>query len=144
MSTSVSVNVWTGAASHVEGFRFLSIFKEKGKLYGILPSGVVEIGPYLDGTNPIKQEVILGSITLDTQHRKRLLATYIDAPVIPRDLVGIVNFDKIPKLEYPYTRRVTVGRGALGNAVQIGFRTSQIIQINSISYTYENLTRRNI
>lgn len=144
MSISVSVNVWTGAASHVEGFRFLSIFKEKGIMYGVLPTGVVEIGPYLDGLEPIKQVVLLGSITLDTQHRKRLLATYVDAPVIPKDLVGLVNFDKIPKLEYPYERRVTVGRGALGNSVQIGFKTSQVIQINSISYTYESLTRRNI
>ena len=136
--------MWTGAPSHVEGFRFLSVFEESGKLYGVLPEKVVELGPYIDGERPISQEILLGSITLDTQHKKRLLATYVDAPDIPTDLVGLVNFDKIPKLEYPYDRRVTVGRGALGNAVQVGFRTGQPIQINAISYTYESLTRRSV
>ena len=144
MSISVSVNVWTGAASHVEGFRFLSIFMDKGVLYGVIPTGVVEIGPYLDGDSEIRQEILLGSITLDTQHKKRLLATYMDAPEIPTDLIGLVNFDKLQKLEYTYDRRTTVGRGALGNAVQIGFKTGQRIQISAISYTYESLTRRAI
>lgn len=144
MNISVSVNIWTGAAAHLEGFRYLSIFCEKGKLYGVLPEGIVEIGDYLDGDNPISQEVLLGAITLNTQHKKRLLATYVEAPDVPGDLVGLINFFKSEKLEYLYDRRITVGRGALGNAVQIGFRTGQRINIKSISYTYESLTRRSI
>lgn len=135
------VNLADKSTTVFNGFEFLNVFSEGDKLFGVKADGIYEILGDTDGGRPIEVEVLYGALTSDSYHNKRIRSFYADG-VFGQELTGLVKFDGLEQLEYPYTFRCVPGKGAVGTSVSLGFKGYAPVLLESYSFTVETLARR--